>query len=45
MNEVGEGKEIQWGQGLGWGGVFTQSIRPAGKENKAFGILGRQDLR
>lgn len=41
MNEVGEGKEIQWGQGLGEG-VFTQSIRPAGKENKAFGILGRQ---
>jgi hypothetical protein len=30
----------------GWGRrVFTQSIRPAGKENKAFGILGRRDLR
>lgn len=42
MSEVGEEKEIQRGQGLG---VFTQSIRPAGKENKAFGILGRQDLR
>lgn len=38
MSEVGKEKDIQWGEALA---VFAQSIRPAGKENKTLGILGR----
>lgn len=42
VSEVGEGKDIQQGEELG---VFAQSTKPGGRENKAFGILERQDLR
>lgn len=42
MHEVGKGKDIQWGEGLG---VFAQSMRPAGEKTKCLEILGRQGLR
>lgn len=42
VSEQGKEKDIQWGGKLG---VSVQSTRSVGKENKAFGILGRQDLR
>lgn len=39
---MGKEKAIQWGEGPG---VSAQSIRPAGKENRAFGILEDKTLR
>lgn len=43
VSEVAKETDIQWGGG--GAEVFAQSSRLAGKENKAFRILARQDLR